>query len=359
VTQLAPAPEQTATPRKERDPYFDNAKYLAILLVASGHVIAGLGLSGKTPVAEATYYFIYMFHMPLFIVITGYFSRNFTFSGGKSRKLITNLGVPYVVFELSYSVMDWRMSDHELRISLLDPIYLTWFMLALFLWRLSTPVWQQIRWPFAVAVIIGLLSYTGPLSGQLDMHRVFGLAPFYVLGLCLRKEHFEQLRRPWVPYAGALTLLLGFLMMFYVKDHLKYSWLYWRDSNKSLGAGELDGTVTRILIMAAAMVLVAAFLAVVPHRRTWFTRLGATTIYAYLLHGFLVKYVQYRDWDQASWLQNIPGMLLLMACAMIVATLLCTPPVVRAMHWAVEPRMTWAFRDLRNPPQSEAQIAQR
>ncbi|GAB3652638.1 acyltransferase family protein [Actinocorallia lasiicapitis] len=353
--QVQAVPQQAAplgeTPKpaaaKRRDPFFDNAKYLAILLVAAGHTI--VGLRHKVPAAEALYLYVYMFHMPLFIVITGYFSRNFTFGGNKARKLITNLGVPYVVFEVLYSLMEWRITDNDLRISLLDPIYLTWFMLALFAWRLSTPVWQQVRWPLAVAVVIALISYTGPMSGQLDMHRIFGLAPFYVLGLCLKKEHFEYLRRRWVRIAGAVVLVLGYVAAFYAKDHMNYIWVYWRDSNKGMGVSNLEGTAMRLGMMIVATLLVAAFLAVVPRRHLWFTALGSTTIYAYLLHGFLVKYLQYREWDHVDWLQSIPGMLLMIAASVAVATFLCSKPVVRALHWAVEPDMRWAFTRLRKP----------
>ncbi|MEO5873591.1 MAG: acyltransferase family protein [Streptosporangiaceae bacterium] len=354
MTQLAPAPEQTVQPRKERDPFFDNAKYLAILLVAIGHAI--VGLRHQVVVADALYFYVYLFHMPLFIVITGYFSRNFTFSGRKAQKLITNLGVPYVLFEIAYSVVEWRLTGNDFRISLLDPVYLTWFMLALFLWRLSTPVWQQIRWSLPISVVIALISYTGPLSGQLDMHRVFGLAPFYVLGLCLRKEHFEYLRRPWMRVAGGVTLAVAFAGMFYVKDHMNYLWLYWRDSNEALGVNQLTGSVMRLAMMVAGTVLVAAFLSVVPRRRMWFSTLGTTTIYAYLLHGFFVKYFQYMKWDRLSWLQNPAGLLLVIACSAVLATVLCTPPVVRVMHWAVEPRAGWAFTRLRQPAKPAREI---
>src|SRR3954467_2045419 len=76
--------------RRPRDPFFDNAKFMAIVLVVAGHSIVDLR---DVRVAHAAYLFVYTFHMPVFIVITGYFSRTFTFSGGKARKLITNLGV--------------------------------------------------------------------------------------------------------------------------------------------------------------------------------------------------------------------------------------------------------------------------
>lgn len=341
------APEaETARRRGRRDPFFDNAKFLAILLVVVGHSIAGLR---DVPLARAAYLFIYLFHMPLFIVITGYLSRNFSFNDGKARKLIVQLGVPYVVFEIAYSGYDWLVGRNDLKISLLDPYYLTWFLLALFLWRLSTPVWQQIRWPLGVAVGISLLSYMTVLSGDLDLHRVLGLLPFYVLGLLLRPEHFEELKRPGARVLGAALLLCALAFAFVASLHMNIGWIYWKNSHARLGVDNLTGTAMRLVMMAAAVVLIAAFLAVVPRRRTWFTDLGATTLYAYLLHGFLTRLMMFTGFDDEPFWHTLTGVLTMTAVAVTVGTLLCTPPVVRAMRWILEPKIDWLFTTMRRP----------
>ncbi|WP_433328875.1 acyltransferase family protein [Spirillospora sp. CA-294931] len=337
----APAPR-----RKERDPFFDNAKYLAILLVVIGHSLAYLR---EVPVARGLYLFIYMFHMPLFIVITGYFSRNWTFSGGKARKLITNVGVPYVVFEIAYSVYDWLVGRNELEISLLKPYFLTWFLCALFMWRLSTPVWQQIRWPFAVAMVFSLLSYMSDLGGTFNIHRVIGLLPFYVLGLMLRPEHFELLKRPSARVAGFGVLTAGLGAAYLAMDRMNKDWVYWKDPHEELGVGNVAGTVMRVAMFACAVTLVAAFLAIVPRKKTWFTKLGATTLYAFLLHGFVTRLLQFTELWDAAWMNTVPGVIVVIAGAAVVGTFLCSKPVVRAMSWALEPKMTWAFTGLRRP----------
>lgn len=349
ITVPAPRTPETETeppPRKERDPYFDNAKYLAILLVVIGHSIVGLR---DVPVARAAYLFIYLFHMPLFIVITGYLSRNFTFNDGKARKLIVQLGIPYVVFEFAYSTYDWQVGKNDLEISLLDPYYLTWFLLALFLWRLSTPVWQQIRWPLGVAVAISLLSYMTVLSGDLDLHRVLGLLPFYVLGLMLRPEHFDLIRRPAARILGLVVLPTAFAAAFVASLHMNTSWLYWKSSHTKMGVDNLTGTAMRMAMMVTAVVMIAAFLSLVPRRRTWFTRLGATTLYAYLLHGFLTRLMMFTGFTEHSFWHTNAGVLAMAGVAVIVGTLLCTGPVVRSMRWILEPKVGWAFTTLRRP----------
>ncbi|MFB4306001.1 acyltransferase family protein [Actinomadura sp. GTD37] len=338
-----PAP---ARPPKQRDPFFDNAKYFAILLVVSGHSLANLL---NVPMAKGLYIFIYLFHMPLFIVITGYFSRNWTFAGGKARKLITNVGVPYVVFELAYSLYDWLAGRNELEISLLNPYYLTWFLIALFMWRLSTPVWQQIRWPLAVALVFALLSYMSDLGSTFDIHRVIGLLPFYVLGLTLKPQHFELLKKPIARPIGAVVLAAGLGGTYLVMDKMSRSWIYWKHAHFELGVGNFSGTLMRLAMFAAAIVFVAAFLSLIPRRRHWFTQLGSYTLYAYLLHGFVTRLLNFTGWWGADWMHTPPGVVIVVCGALIIGTALCSKPVVRSMSWALEPKLTWVFTPLRRP----------
>ncbi|MFG2089240.1 MULTISPECIES: acyltransferase family protein [unclassified Spirillospora] len=338
---------QETRPRKQRDPFFDNAKYFAILLVVMGHAIANV--RSDVPFAKALYIFVYMFHMPLFIVITGYLSRNWTFSTGKARKLITHVGVPYVTFEIAYALFAWLAGGERLEFSLLQPYWLMWFMCALFLWRLSTPVWQQVRWPLALAVAFSLLSYMSDLGGAFNIHRVLGLLPLFVLGLSLKPEHFEILKRPIARPIGAAVLAGGLAVAFFAKDRMSEDWVYWKNPYAELGVGNAAGTVMISAMFICAVVLVAAFLAVVPRKRYWFSALGATTLYTYLLHGFVVRLLDYAGWWEAAWMHTLPGTFVIIAASAAVGTALCAGPVVRTMNWALEPRMTWAFTPLRRP----------
>jgi fucose 4-O-acetylase-like acetyltransferase len=337
-----PAPRQAKT----RDPFFDNAKFLAIILVVVGHAIEPLR---DTREAHALYLFLYTFHMPVFIVITGYFSRNFTFTTGKARKLITNLVVPYVIFETAYSVFRWGVGGKPFAISLLSPVWLTWFLMAVFFWRLSTPVWQQLRWPIPTAILIALMSGMNDLPSTFEMHRTLGLLPFFVIGLMLRPEHFEMLRRASVRMTAAAVLAAGLLVAFAVHNHMSIEWAYWRHGNDYLGVGEVVGTAMRMGMLAASLLLSAAFLALVPTRLTWFSGLGAATLYAYLLHGFPVKLVHYEHWDRAAWLHGPAGIAVAAVLGAALAIVLTTPPVRRALRWAVEPTISWAFTPLRRP----------
>ncbi len=341
-------PRTSATPGTaeapgRRDPFFDNAKYLAILLVVAGHAIESLR---DVPAAHAVYLFIYLFHMPVFIVITGQLSRNFGSARGRVRKLITGVGIPYAVFEILYSIADWMLNGGALKITLLAPYWVMWFLMALFLWRLSTPLWRQIRWPLAVAVVISLLSGLNHLS-ELQLNRVLGFLPFYVLGLCLKPEHFALLKRPAVRVAAVAVLPAGLAAALLAYPHLAVEWAYWRDDNARLHAGPLTGTAIRVGLLAVSTVLAAAFLALVPGRRTWFTGLGSATLYAYLLHGFVIMAARSAGWYGYGRLHTAPGVAAAAAIGVVLATVLCTSPVRTLVRRVVEPDVGWAFKPVR------------
>ena len=59
---------------KERDPWFDNAKMALVTLVVLGHAWTLMPWNGTT---DVLYDFLYAWHVPAFVFVTGYLSRGF------------------------------------------------------------------------------------------------------------------------------------------------------------------------------------------------------------------------------------------------------------------------------------------
>ncbi|WP_420033652.1 acyltransferase family protein [Streptomyces sp. cg28] len=339
----APAPAGAPRP-KQRDAFFDNAKYLAIVFVAMGH--SWEPLTDRSRAAEALYMVVYTFHMPAFIVISGYFSRSFDASPHKLKRLITGVAVPYVLFEIAYTFFKRTAGgDPDYPISLLDPWYLTWFLVALFVWRLTTPIWKIVRWPLPIAVLIAALASISPEVGDdLDLQRVLQFLPFFVLGLCLKPEHFQLVRRREVRIIAVPVALCAVALAYWAGPRMTSAWFYHRDSAQELGAPWWAGIVMTLALFGASIVLTACFFAWVPGRKMWFTVLGAGTLYGYLLHGFLAKGSRFWGWFDAAWVHTPWGQIVVTVVAASVITVLCTPPVQRMFRFAMEPKMEWAFR---------------
>ena len=347
-TQETPAvPRQAAGGAKQRDAFFDNAKYLAIVLVAIGH--AWEPLRGDSRVASALYMAVYAFHMPAFIVISGYLSRSFDGRADRVQRLVTGVLVPYVVFQVAYTLVLRRLADGEnddTYVGLFEPRWLMWFLLALFIWRLTVPVWKAVRWPLPISLLVAAVATASPsLGSDLQIQRVLQFMPFFVLGLVLRQEHFQLVRRAAVRLLAVPVFAGALLVAYWAEPRLPYQWFYHKQSAQEFGEPWWMGPVMTLLMFGCAVVLIACFFALVPGRRMWFTALGAGTISGYLLHGFLARASIEWGWYDGERMSGIYFALpVTTAVAAVVITVLCTPPVRRLFKPVMEPRLDWLFR---------------
>lgn len=353
LTATRPAPERGApaagapapSAAKKRDPYFDNVKYLAIVLVAVAH--AWEPVMDGSRATRALYMVVYTFHMPAFILISGYFSRTFDMSAPKVKRLITGVAVPYVLFETAYSLFKRYVDDApDTSISLVDPLFLTWFLIALFIWRVTTPIWRTLRHPLPVALAIAMLASVSPdIGDDLDLQRVFQFLPFFVLGLLMKPEHFQLVRRREVRLLSLPLFAGALLFAYWIAPRMQLGWLYRANSAQEMDAPWWSGAVMSLALFGCALALTIGFLAWVPRRNMWFTALGAGTICGYLLHGFLIKGAAYTGlFDRHTWLSGPVGLVIVSVVAAAAVTLMCSPPVGRALKFATEPDMKWAFR---------------
>ncbi|MFJ8531990.1 acyltransferase family protein [Streptomyces sp. NPDC093591] len=357
-TARVPATAPSPAPSKHRDAFFDNVKYAAIVLVAVGH--AWEPLRDGSRAVSALYMLVYAFHMPAFIVISGYFSRGFDGRPERLKRLVTGLVVPYVVFETAYTLFTrWTDQEPDRPVSLLDPLYLTWFLVALFLWRLTTPLWLRVRLPVPLALVVAMLATLSPSIGNdLDLQRALQFLPYFVLGLLLRPEHFRLVRRRSVRIAAVPVFAGAFVVAYWAVPRMTGGWFYHRDSAEELGAPAWYGVVMTPVLFVCSLLLVACFLAWVPGRRMWCTVLGAGTLYGYLLHGFVAQGAKFWGWYDPVWVQRPLGAVVVTVVAAVVVTLLCTPPVRRVLRFVVEPDLRWLFRrDAPGPAEADRERA--
>ncbi|QOV36701.1 acyltransferase family protein [Streptomyces ferrugineus] len=344
-----PSAGAATRPAARRDPFLDNAKYLAIVLVAVGHAWEPLRAGSRT--VTALYMLVYAFHMPVFAVISGYLSRGFEATPRNLGRLLTRLALPYVVFEVAYTLFTrWTSEDPDRPISLLDPLYLTWFLMALFIWRLTTPVWKALRWPLPVALALAAAATLSPSIGDdLNLQRVLQFLPYFVLGLCLKPGQVGLVHRREARLLAVPVFVCALLLAYWAVPRMNYAWFFHNDSAASLAAPAWYGPVMTLATFGCSITLTACFLAWVPRRRTPFTILGAGTLYGYLLHGFIAQGAEYADWYDAAWLHRPTGALVVTLTAAAIMTALCTPPVQRTFRCVLEPRMRWAFRPRSGP----------
>lgn len=334
ATSAPPAGAATQPRPASRDPWLDNAKMTLVTLVVVGHAWVLLPASD---VRDTAYHALYAWHVPAFVMVTGYLSRSFAWTLPRFRALLLTVAVPYVVFEAAMALFRTTVGGEELDRLFLDPHWPMWYLAALFLWRLVTPLFLRIPHPLVVAVTISLLG--GYVGGDvLDIARTTGLLPFFVLGLVVRREHLSRLRTRGWRLVGVLGLLGTTIAAWFLHAPLSMELLYWRSTYAEAGLGDLTGPLARSVLMAVAGLTALGVLALVPRRDGWFTALGPATLIVYLFHGFVVKGVEYLP-PALGWAASMPlaGLVVVTAAAVGVALLLAAPPVARGLNPAIDP----------------------
>jgi fucose 4-O-acetylase-like acetyltransferase len=329
--QPAAAPQAQT---KVRDPWLDNAKMVLVTIVVVGHMMV---LVPDGSEKSRAYDFIYYFHIPAFVLLTGYLSKSFRYSKRHLWALVTTLVVPYFVFS-------WLMANFRTHVAgevELDPIFTNprwpmWYLAATVIWRLLTPVLRShpVMVPVSVAV-----SLVGGLTNQelFDLNRAMGFLPFFVIGLHLSADQLAVVRRPRAWVVGAAGMVSLWWLAGHTDTIANTEFLYFRAPYAELGAGDLEGILTRALLLVIAVVAVACVLTLVPHGRSFITRMGVWSLVVYLCHGFVVRYVEYRGYEDwmpgATWLSVIITVAVGVALALVIAW----EPVARTLNYAVDP----------------------
>jgi fucose 4-O-acetylase-like acetyltransferase len=341
-TLHAPAPTHPHAHRRERgksrDPFFDNAKFLLVTLVVIGHSWTLLpDVSTSSPV----YVFLYTFHVPAFVLVTGHLSRRFTYTRANLRKLMTTIVVPYFVFETLLALFRTAVGHENFGVLYINPHWPMWYLTVLFLWRLATPLFTRLRpgAALAIAVAICLLGGLNTVDA-LDLPRAAGLLPFFVAGLFINREQLDLLARPRFRVMAASLLALTFFVSLFAAGTFSKEWLYWRTGYPDLGVPFWLGAPIRLGGLVVAGLLTLSVLSLMPRSQRWFTRLGAASLVVYLFHGFFVKGAEYAG--VGSWSKHDPvtAFVAVSVAAVALSLLLSATPVSRRLNILVDPIST-------------------
>ena len=109
MSALEPLPLSTA-PVEDRVAYLDNARYWVMLLVVIGHSLTQFTDMDS---ARGVYVWIYAFHMPFFVLISGYTARRYMGDARQVRRIVSTLVVPYLIVETSMQLSEWEVDPPE------------------------------------------------------------------------------------------------------------------------------------------------------------------------------------------------------------------------------------------------------
>jgi fucose 4-O-acetylase-like acetyltransferase len=211
-----------------------------------------------------------------------------------------------------------------------------WYLAATVIWRVLTPVLRL--HPVAVPLSVAVSLLGGLTDHELfDVNRAMGFLPFFVIGLHLSAERLAVVRRPRAWVAGVLGLLLLWWFAPRTDDYWATEFLYFRAPYAELGASDLEGIWIRARLIAIALLAVAAVLTLVPHRRSFVTRMGVWSLVVYLCHGFVVRYLEYHGYE--DWMPGTGwwSVAITVAVGVALSLVIAWEPVARTLHYVVDP----------------------
>ncbi|WP_456364222.1 acyltransferase family protein [Priestia aryabhattai] len=310
-----------------RNPYFDNLKALLIILVVLGHILSEM--VDENVWLASIYMFVYLFHMPAFILISGHFSRVVK-TGKDLWGLAKKLLIPYVIFQVIYTLYYTRVYGENLEMSFIDPRWALWFLISMFSWNILLVAFPKKKVAVVLSIIISLLvGYIGYINETLTLARTFFFFPFFLLGYLLEDRHFSWLKNKVNVKVSWVLFGFLFIIVYWFGNIDWKEWLYGRIPYQEISDGPtpygfLNRGITYTLMAAATY----CFLAIVPTRRLIITQVGSITLIVYLFHMFVVKYIQ--SSYLYKWVKETDQYYILFILPLVIVYLLTRKPVVKA-----------------------------
>ncbi len=273
---------------KSRNYLFDNAKFLAIILVVYGHLIEPLIKNNE--IIKAVYMMIYSIHMPIFVLISGMFA-SINLSDNRLLKLITSTLIPLFAFtfiyELANLIVFKRISSYSLG---LQPYWILWFLFSLFFWKLSLPKILNFRFPIMLSVAISIgAGYVDSIGYFLGISRTLYFFPFFIIGYKLYHSELSIEKLAKYPKLIYITIILSnFVLIYYLKD-MPHQWLYGSLSYQRLENTSIYAGMIRLSLYGVSFVSSIALLSLIPNKKYLFSSLGDKSLFVYIWHGFFIK----------------------------------------------------------------------
>lgn len=300
---------------------FDNLKFLLITAVTVGHFADDVI---EEPLFQSLYLFIYVFHMPLFLFISGLFHRNKDIV----QKVFSYLFLGYLLKAFLFLVKIILGADAEF--SLFSESGVPWFMFALaaftlirYLLRDINP-WQILFFSICSACLAG---YDSSIGDFLCLSRILVFYPFYQLGTMVGKEQILALNHSLLHKTlGALILALGAFVCFFLLEPAYQLRPLFTGRNPFPEDWYPYGGLLRLLCYSLSGLAGYALLCLIPdHRLPLCTTLGCRTIQVYFWHRPVLYLFSFSGLP-AAMCASLPGRLLYLGLAVFLSLLLSLRP---------------------------------
>ena len=211
-----------STSGNDRVPLIDSIKGFAIFLVCWGHSIQFIKKDGTSFFENPIFIFIYSFHMPLFMMISGYL---FFYSLGRYnvRRLTIKRFTQLIIPSLSWFVLESFLIGRNINIPNLKygAVFPFWFLSSLFYISVTMAVSYAICKDKSWVIFIGVFIASLFLGDSWNMDRTKFMAPYFLLGVCAHYFiSYIHLHKHKIGLISIITWIVMFL--FWERDYYIY-----------------------------------------------------------------------------------------------------------------------------------------
>ena len=286
---------------QNRNYLIDNSKGLLIFLVVLGHSLEFIRKDYE--VARLLYVFIYEFHMPVFVFISGYLSKNV--EKGR-RNAVRNFLTPFLLFNIIWNLItlvgplflrgEFTKLPNEQAFSFFTPGWALWYIFAMFLWKILLPDLLKFKNIFILSIIAGIfVKLSGEFGSYMALSRTITFAPFFLAGYYSSEEKLKRFRKftrfnilNKVP--SILILIIGVLIaLIFVNYSNIADEFFWADRSYSNFNIEIfTGILLYIAVYIIGFAFVYVFINLMPENQTFLSKIGKNTLSVYFLHTYFI-----------------------------------------------------------------------
>lgn len=262
---------------------FDNIKIFLITTVVIGH-FAEVGTS-VSEIYKSIFVFIYAFHMPLFLFISGLFHKN---------KNITQKIVMYVSLGFLSKIVLYIMKlavNGKASFSLLSDSYLPWYMFVMAMFTATSWFLRNTdkRFVLVMAIILACVAgYDSSVGDYLYLSRFIVLYPFFVLGEMTTKETILKINRnKAIKLAAAVIIVLWLVLCFTKLDsvYILRPLFTARNPFSTKEIFEKWGFLYRVLCYIISFLTSASIICLIPDINIpYISKMGSRTLQIYFWH---------------------------------------------------------------------------
>lgn len=295
----------------KRSIYIDLVKGIAIILVVIGHCIQyGSGsfyLNGEKYFENLWFRIIYSFHMPLFMVISGYL---YYYTCTKNSILnvfltkVQSLGVPI----LAWGTLDfiiWLLSGngdlnlYTIKIYILMLINAPWFLWATLLCALSVLMIKVVTKDSVYAYVL-VIPFFVIFPDNYNLVWLKFMYPYFLTGYLWNKYNIKTYWRKIVEDKKRIIILtlvllcLYFCMIpsFHTKHYIYNSYISIWGKNSIINQIEIDIFRWAIGYVGISVFLIfVSFLSAYIRESSFFVKIGKKTLGIYLISGYINRYI--------------------------------------------------------------------